>query len=201
MNLVIEDVEDSTPVVLHPPTMTDDQFYDFCQRFDGFRVERMADGCVVIMAPGGFESGFRNNKIALRLGLWAENDGRGTAFDSNTEFILPDRSAFAPDAAWVAWDRIRQLSSAQKRKFPRLCPDFIIELMSPSDRLPRAKAKMQQWIANGVLLGWLIDPDRRTVIIYRPSAEPQVLTDPGCVEGEGPVSGFVLELKDIWAGL
>jgi Uma2 family endonuclease len=93
------------------------------------------------------------------------------------------------------------MSAAQKRKFPRLCPDFIIELMSPSDHLLRAKKKMQQWIDNGVLLGWLIDPDHRTVIIYRPGTDPQVLTDPAQVEGEGPVSGFVLDLKDIWAGL
>lgn len=201
MKLVLEDVEDMAPIVLHPPVMDDDEFYDFCQRFEGFRVERMADGCVVIMAPTGFESGFINNKIALRLGGWAEQDGRGAAFDSNTEFILPDGSAFAPDAAWVAWERIRQLSSKQKRQFPRLSPDFIIELMSPSDRPAQARRKMQLWIDNGVLLAWLIDPDRRAVTVYRPIGEPELLENPDQVVGEGPVAGCVLDLREIWAGL
>ena len=202
MNLVLEDVEDIAPIVLHPPAMDDDEFYDFCQRFDkGFRVERMADGCVVIMAPSGFESSFRNSKIVMCLGPWAARDGRGAAFDSNTEFLLPDGSAFGPDAAWVAWDRIRKLTRKQKRKFARLCPDFVIELMSPSDRMAQARRKMQLWIENGVLLGWLIDPDRRTVTIYRPGVEPEVLENSDHVAGEGPVAGFVLDLKDIWAGL
>lgn len=201
MDLVLQDVEDSMPVILHPPPMTDDQFYDFCQRYDGFRIERMADGSVRIMAPTGFESGFRNNDLAKQLGAWAEVDARGAAFDSNTEFILPDGSALSPDASWVRWDRIQQLSPQQKRKFPRLCPQFVIELMSPSDRPGEAKTKMQQWMVNGVELGWLIDPDRRTVIIFRPDAEPRIEKEPDEVRGEGPVTGFVLNLKRIWAGL
>ncbi|HEX3683694.1 MAG TPA: Uma2 family endonuclease [Bryobacteraceae bacterium] len=202
MNLVLEDVEDIAPIVLHPPAMDDDEFYDFCQRFDkGLRVERMADGCVVIMAPAGFESSFRNSNLTAQLAVWAERDGRGAAFDSNTEFFLPDGSAFGPDAAWVVWERIRKLTPKQKRKFARLCPDFIIELMSPSDRMAQAQRKMQLWIDNGVLLGWLIDADRRTVTIYRPSAEPEVLENPDQIAGEGPVAGFVLDLKNIWAGL
>ena len=201
MKLVLEDVEDMAPVVLHPPAMDDDRYYDFCQQFDGFRVERMADGCVVIMAPTGIESGYQNSKLTARLSAWAERDGRGAVFDSSTEFILPDGSAFAPDASWIAWDRIRQLSPKQKRKFPRLVPEFIIELMSPSDRLAQAKRKMQLWIDNGVQLAWLIDPDHRTVTIYRPNAEPEVLKDVERVTGDGPVNGFVLELNDIWAGL
>jgi Uma2 family endonuclease len=201
MDLILENAEDSMPVILHPPRMTDEQFYDFCQRLDGFRVERMADGSVRIMAPTGFESGFRNSDLTEQLRAWAKRDGRGAAFDSNTEFILPDGSALSPDACWVRWERIRQLSPEQKRKFPRLSPDFVVELMSPSDRPGAAKAKMQQWIANGVELGWLIDPDRKTVTIFRANAEPRVEKEPDRVSGEGPVSGFVLDLKDIWAGL
>lgn len=155
----------------------------------------MADGCVVIMAPAGFESSFRNNKIATSLGIWTERDGRGAAFDSNTEFMLPDGSAFGPYAAWVAWGRIRKLTPKQKRKFARLCPDFIIELMSPSDRMMQAQHKMQLWIDNGVSLGWLIDPDRRTVTIYRPGVEPEVLVSPEQIAGVSPVAGFILDLK------
>jgi Uma2 family endonuclease len=201
MKLVLEDVAHVAPVVLHPPAMDDDEFYNFCQQFDGLRVERMADGCVTIMAPTGIEAGYQNSDINTQLGRWAKADGRGTVFGSDTEFILPDGSAFAPDASWITWDRIRQLSPKQKRQFPRLAPDFIIELMSPSDRLAQAKRKMQLWIDNGVQLGWLIDPDRRTVTIYRPGADPEVLTNPERVAGDGPIDGFVLELNDIWAGL
>ncbi len=201
MNLVLKNVEDSMPVVLHPPAMTDDEFYDFCQRYDGFRVERMSDGSVVIMVPPGLESGFRNSDLTRQLGNWAERDGRGAAFGSNTEFILPDGSALSPDASWVHRDRITQLSSNQKRKFPRLCPDFMIELISPSDRRAQVRRKMQQWIRNGVQLGWLIDPGKRTVTMYRPGAEPETLVNPQHVSGVDPVSGFVLDLTHIWAGL
>jgi Uma2 family endonuclease len=202
MNLVLEDVEDLAPVVLHPPPMDDDEFYEFCQRFEkSFRVERMADGCVVIMAPAGLESSFRNSNLTAQLAAWAERDGRGATVDSNTEFFLPDGSAFGPDAAWISWERVQKLSPTQKRKFARLCPEFIIELMSPSDRLAQTRRKMQLWIDNGVLLGWLIDPDRKTVAIYRPGVEPESIENPNQVVGEGPVTGFVLELKDIWAGL
>ena len=181
--------------------MTDDEFYDFCQRYDGFQVERMADGSVIIMPPTGFETGFRNGDLIRQLSNWADRDGRGAAFDSNTEFILPDGSALSPDASWVHWDRIRQLSSKQKRKFPRLCPDFIVELISPSDRPKRVRSKMQKWIDNGVQLAWLIDPDKRSVSVYRPGSEPHTLSDPDKITGEGPVAGFVLDLATIWAGL
>lgn len=201
MNLLLKDIEDSMPVVLHPPPMTDDEYFEFCQQYEGVRIERMSDGSVVFMAPAGLETGFRNSRLAQRLGAWAERDGRGCAFDSNTEYILHDGSALSPDASWVFRDKIEQLSSKQKRIFPRLCPDFVIELMSPSDRLRDVKKKMQQWIGNGVRLGWLIDPDRRTVIVYRPETEPETIVDAERVSGEGPVTGFVLELEDIWAGL
>jgi len=201
MNLLLKDIEDSMPVVLHPPPMTDDEYFEFCQRYEGVRIERMSDGSVVFMAPAGLETGFRNSRLAQRLGAWAEHDRRGCAFDSNTEYILHDGSALSPDASWVFRDKIEQLSSKQKRIFPRLCPDFVIELMWPSDRLRGVKKKMQQWIGNGVRLGWLIDPDRRTVIVYRPETEPETIVDAERVSGEGPVTGFVLELEDIWAGL
>ncbi len=188
------------PVALYPSMMNDDEFYDFCQQFDGFRIERMSDGSVIIMAAPGVESGFRNSEITGQLGNWAKADRRGAAF-MNTEFILPDGSARSPDASWVQWKRIKQLSPKQKRKFPRLCPDFVVELVSPSDRRTQVRLKMQQWIKNGVQLGWLIDPDKRSATIYRPGAEPQVLVNPDQLSGEGVVAGFVLDLKDIWAGL
>ena len=132
---------------------------------------------------------------------WAHKDGRGQAFDSSVEYILPSGAAYSPDASWVLNSRITKLTKEQKRKFPPLCPDFVVELMSPSDRLPKTKAKMQEWIANGVQLGWLLDPDHRTAYIYRPDQEPEQLTNPERLAGEVPVAGFVLELAGIWTTL
>jgi Uma2 family endonuclease len=201
MDLLLENIEDSMPVILHPPPMTDDEYYDFCQRYDGFRVERMSDGSVVIMPPTGWESGFQNSALSAQLYHWAKQDGRGKAFNSSAEYLLPDGSALLPDASWVSQKKIDQVPATRRKKFPRVCPEFVVELMSPSDCLNTAKAKMQQWMRNGVELGGLIDPERRQVLIYHANSEPETLELPDQVVGEGPVAGFVLDLKDIWAGL
>lgn len=189
------------PVILHPPAMTDDQYYDLCQRYEGFRVERMQDGSIVIMSPTGWETGFRNSELSMQLLRWAKEDGRGKAFDSNTEYLLADGSALSPDASWVSQKRIDKVSPSERKKFPKLCPEFVVELMSPNDRLGSAKDKIQLWIKNGAELGWLIDPERRQVVIYRPNCEPTALDDPAQVAGEGPVAGFVLELGDAGGGV
>ena len=165
------------------------------------RIERAADGNILIIPPAGFESGHRNLELNRQLGNWALEDERGRAFDSSVEYILPNGAAYSPDASWVLQSRINALTKEQGRKFPPLCPDFVVELMSPSDRLRKAKAKMQDWIANGVQLGCLLDPDRRTAYIYRPGCEPEQVVNPERLVGEGPVAGFILELADIWAGL
>jgi Uma2 family endonuclease len=135
------------------------------------------------------------------LANWARKDTRGLAFGSCVEYILPSGAAFSPNSSWVLRSRVTALTKEQKRKFPPLCPDFVAELMSPSDRLSKMKAKMQEWIANGVQLGWLLDPDHRTVYIYRSGSEPEQLVNPERLVGEEPAAGFVLELADIWAGL
>lgn len=181
--------------------MSDDEYFDFCAANDGLRIERMSDGEIIIMAPTGGETGHRNIELSAQLHLWAKKDGRGKAFDSNTEFMLPDRSGLSPDGSWVENSRLRSLNGEQKRKFPPLCPDFVVELTSPSDRLPEVHEKMQRWMANGVQLGWLIDPDERTVYIYRPNREPEQVKGAESIQGEGPVAGFVLELRDIFAEL
>ena len=153
------------------------------------------------MPPAGFESGYRNNDISRQLGNWAAADGRGVAADSNTEYLLPNGAAFSPDASWVLKSRLESFSKEQLRRFLPLCPDFVVELMSPTDRLSRVKARMREWVENGARLGWLIDADRRTIHIYRPEREPEELVDMDQIVGEGPVEGFVLELGDIWRGL
>ena len=202
MHILVEDVALERPMVIQwEHQMTDDEYFQFCQLNRKLRIERTAQGDILIMPPAGFESGYRNNELTRQLGNWALQDGRGLACDSNTEYILPKGAAYSPDASWVLQSRITTLTKEQKRKFPPLCPDFVVELMSPSDRLSKAKAKMQEWIDNGVQLGWLLDPDHRTAYIYRSGCEPEQVVNPERLVGEGPVAGFVLELANIWAGL
>jgi Uma2 family endonuclease len=162
------------------------------------RIERTAEGEIVIMAPTGGETGYRNYELTAQLRNWAKRDGRGRGFDSNVEFILPNGAALSPDAAWVECSRLAALTREQKRKFPPLCPDFVVELTSPSDRLPKLKAKMQEWMENGARLGWLLDADNRTAYVYRPGQQPERLIAPDRMVGEGPVEGFILDLTEIW---
>ena len=150
--------------------------------------------------PGG-KTGRRNEIICRRLGNWAEQDGTGITFAPLTLFILPNGAKRAPDASWLRRERWDTLTDEQQEKAPPLCPDFVVELISPSDRLPKVQAKMREWMENGAALGWLIDADRRTVYVYRPAHPTQELVDVDHVAGEGPVEGFRLDLADIWQGL
>ena len=201
MQFILNDPESQAPVILHPEPMTDDEFFDFCQLYPNFRIERTAEGEIVIMPPAGFETGYRNNELARQLGNWTLQNGRGRAFDSNTEYILP--SGARPLTGRLLGREIPDcyVDRQAEEKFPRLCPEFVVELMSPSDRLKRVQKKMREWIENGVLLGWLLDADKRTAYIYRPGREPEILVEPQRLVGEGPVAGFVLELDSIWSNL
>ena len=147
------------------------------------------------------ETGYRNSILTAQLTAWSQRDGRGRAFDSGTLFLLPNGAARSPDASWVPKTRLDRLTKEEKKRFMPLCPDFVVELISPSDRLPTVKAKIREWMENGAALGWLIDPDRRTVYISRPGEDAEALVGVDRVTGEGPVEGFRLELADIWQGL
>ena len=138
--------------------------------------------------------------MLVELRNWAKIDGRGTTFGSSVQFILPDRSGLSPDAAWVSNESLNRLSREEKKKFLRLVPEFVVEVLSPSD-LKTAKAKMEQWIRNGVQLAWLIDGDARTIYIYRKGRPMRTRRGLAELAGEGPVRGFVLKLATIWAGL
>jgi Uma2 family endonuclease len=188
-------------VIAEERPLNDYEFFEFCERNPELRIERQASGEIVIMPPAGFETGFRNNEVSRQLGNWAVVDGRGVALDPNTEYVLPNGAALSPDASWVLKSRLAKFSKEQLNRFPRLCPDFVVELTSPTDRLSRVKAKMREWIENGAQLGWLIDADRRTIYVYCPEREPEELVDLDKIAGERPVEGFVLELGDIWRGL
>jgi Uma2 family endonuclease len=173
----------------------------FCRANPDLRVERNAKGEILIVPPAGSESSNRSLKVAMRLGRWAEADGRGEVFDSSAQFMLPDGSALSPDAAWVSHESLRRFSKQERRGFLHLCPELVIEVMSPSDRLKDAKAKMEQWIANGAHLAWLIDGDGETVYVYRKNHAMKVHRGVAQLAGQGPVEGFVLKLGAIWKGL
>lgn len=173
----------------------------FCRANPDLRVERTTEGEIVLMAPAGAESSKRSLKVAAQLDSWAVQDGTGEAFDSSIEFILPDGSALCPDAAWVSNNQLGLLTPKQRKEFLHLAPEFVVEVMSPSDRLKSAKAKMEQWIANGVQLAWLIDGDAKTVYVYREGRVPKTRKGILQLAGEGPMDGFVLNLKAIWKGL
>jgi Uma2 family endonuclease len=187
--------------ISRPEKMSNAQFVAFCRANPDLRVERSAEGELIIMPPAGGEGSYRSGKAFGQLDHWAEKDGRGRAFDSSVGFTLPDSSVLSPDASWVSNESLARLTRAQRREFLRLCPEFVIEVMSPSDRLKDAQAKMESWIANGVQLGWLIDGDHETVQVYRQSHASKTRKGIHQLTGEGPVAGFVLKLEAIWKGL
>jgi len=182
--------------------MNDDEYFEFCMANPDVRFERTAQGEIIIVPPAGGESSYQSGDAFAQLRNWAKRDGRGKACDASAEFILPTGAALSPDAAWVSNARLSRLSKEQRRKFLPLCPEFLIEVMSPSDRLPAAQEKMEEWIRSGAELGWLIHGDERTVYVYRAGQKgAETLTGIVKIAGEGSVAGFELDLADIWAGL
>ena len=189
------------PLIVHlQPVldMTEDQFFEFCQINRDLRIERNAHGELILMPPTGGETGDRNAEIGMQLRLWAKRDGTGTTFDSSGGFVLPNKAVLSPDASWVRKSRLAKLTAEQKRKFLPLCPDFAIELRSPTDRLSVLQDKMQEYLDNGARLGWLIDPEQKRVYIYRPRAPIEQLDRPKTVSGDPVLAGFVLDLREVW---
>jgi Uma2 family endonuclease len=178
--------------------MTDDQFFQLCQNNRELRFERNANGELIIMSPAGGETGNRNGRLNQQLFNWTDADGTGIAFDSSTGFKLPNGADRSPDASWIKLERWDALTDEEKRKFPPICPDFVIELLSPSDSLKTTQEKMKEYIDNGVRLGILINRKFRQVEIYRPGKEVEVLESPATVSGEDVLKGFVLNLGMIW---
>jgi Uma2 family endonuclease len=178
--------------------MTTDEFYEFCQLNRDLRLELTSEGDLIIMPPTGSKSGRRNAKLNLRLAGWAEQDGTGQAFDSSTGFALPNGAKRSPDFAWIANERWNALTEDEQEKFAPLCPDFVVELRSPTDSLNTLRRKMEEYIANGAQLGWLIDPLERKVYIYRPQTSVQELDNPQTVSGDPALRGLALNLEEIW---
>ena len=178
--------------------MTDDEFFALCQLNRDLRLERNAEGDIIVMPPTGGETGNRNAEITGQLVIWTKQDGIGAAFDSSTGFKLPNGADRSPDAAWVQKSRLAVLTQEEKEKFLPLCPDFVIELLSPSDELEEVKAKMDEYIENGARLGWLLEPRSRRVYVYRPGESVIMIENTGQISGEPELPGFVLNLREIW---
>jgi Uma2 family endonuclease len=178
------------PVTLFAPGLTDEAFQNFCEQYEDYQLEYSAEGELLIMPPTDAETGGRNARLIEQLSAWSRRQGKGLATDSSTGFVLVNGSRRSPDAAWISRSRLQVA--------PR-CPEFLIELLSPSDRIKKAHDKMREWVDNGVQLGWLIDPFARTVTIYRSGQPSERLTEPGQVRGDGSVEGFVLDLDGVWS--
>jgi Uma2 family endonuclease len=161
-------------------------------------MERAADGTILMMSPTGSEGEAAELNVAIELGVWARSSGAGKVFGSNAGFKLPDSSIRAADAALVCWPRWNALTVEQRQGFAPICPDFVIELRSRTDRLGDLQGKMALWTANGAEVSWLIDPLERIVWVYRVGAAPEVHEDPKTVRGSGIAEGFVLEMSRVW---
>ena len=177
------------PLTLSAPGITDEQFQELCAQYEDYRVEYTAEGDLLVMPPTDPETGIRNTEITAQLRNWAKAAGKGKVTDSSTGFRLPNGARRSPDAAWLSLEWLRQKPTG---------PEFVVELLSPSDRPAVIHAKMLEWMANGAELGWMIDPRAQAVTIYGRRQEPETNTGLLEIAGEGPVAGFVLDLEGVW---
>ena len=196
MSFLIDDA--NLPATLTASPMTDEEFTAFCAEHPDLNFEMTAEGEIIVMAPTHSFTGVRNSDVNTQLNNWSRKRRRGFVCDSSTGFVLPNGARRSPDASWTLKSRIKVGDSRKREGFWHLCPDFVIEIKSKSDRLATLRKKMREYLENGAQLGWLIDPERRSVEIYRPGCEVETLTGIGEIEGEGPVAGFVLDLTYVW---
>ncbi|MDJ0798765.1 MAG: Uma2 family endonuclease [Calothrix sp. MO_167.B12] len=178
--------------------LTTEQFYQLCQENPDLKLERNAQGELIVMPPTGGETGRSNANLILQVASWNEENQLGEVFDSSTGFTLPSGADRSPDVSWVEKSRWQALTQEQKEKFIPLCPDFVIEILSPNDSLKRTQNKMQEYMKNGCRLGWLINRKKQEVEIYRLGQEVEVVTLPQIISGENILPGFVLNLQKIW---
>ncbi|MCS6959062.1 MAG: Uma2 family endonuclease [Pseudanabaenaceae cyanobacterium SKYGB_i_bin29] len=174
------------------------EFEKLCKANPDLRLELTAAGELIVMPPAGGETSNRNFEIGVELGMWNRRVGKGKAFDSSAGFILPNKAVRSPDLAWVTLEKWNSLTPTQRQKFLPLCPDFVMELLSPSDNWQAGLIKMQEYMDNGCRLGWLIDPQTKKVAIYRPHRPPEILTAPATLSGEDVLENFTLSLSFLW---
>lgn len=189
------------PVVIQPARpLSDEELLAFCAEHDEFDIECEADGSIKMMSPAGSENSWRNQLLVTALAVWAQKVSNGTVFGPDLGIRFPDKVLRGPDAAWLSsqrWEQERERIGKRPAFLP-FCPEFVAELRSPTDRASTVEAKMEFWMARGAQLGWLIDPERKLAMIYRPSQEPETLLHPEFLEGEGPIQGFRIEMREFW---
>jgi len=177
---------------------TDDQFFRLCRDNEGLDIEMSGDGELIIMTPNRPTTSRKHLRIALRLGAWSDQNGTGDAYDATAIFTLPNGAKRSPDAAWILKSRWTALTKKEQERFtPRICPDFVVEVRSPNDRIKKLKAKMQEYIANGVRLAWLLDPIDNRAYIYRPSEPVQEVAKPEVLNGDPVLPGFHFDFREI----
>lgn len=186
------------PATLTAPPMSDEEFALFCAEHPDLFFETTAEGELIVMPASYSITGMRHMIIGKQLQSWAEIDGRGAVTDAASGFVLPNGARRSPDLAWTLKARIRALDSAMIERYWHLCPDFVIEVRSHTDKLKTLREKMLEWVENGASLAWLIDPDTRSVEIYRPGQRLEILGNLEVLAAEDPVSGFVLDLLPVW---
>ncbi len=188
-------------LVLHwPPSihLMNDQFFDFCQVNKELRIELTAQGDCEIMAPTGGSTSWRNSRLITQLSVWADLEGSGVVFDSSGGFVLPNGAIRSPDVSWVKRSRLLTLTEIQKQRFLPLCPDFVIELRSPSDSMKNLQDKMQEYSENGASLGWLIDPEAQQVLVFQPKTAILCLDKPQFLLADNLLTGFSLDMQKLW---
>jgi len=177
------------PATLTIPDLTEARWQEICEEYSDYRIEYTSEGELLIMAPTDMGTGARNSRLNLLVLQWSDASTNGVVTDSSTSFLLPSGARRSPDVAWM--------TRARFGKKPT-CPEFVVELMSPSDRRRKIHEKMLEWLANGAELGWMIDPQRQSVTIYRPGQEPETIEDAKTITGEGPVAGLEVDLQRVW---
>ena len=177
---------------------TQEQFVELVKANPELRWELTAQGEVIVMPPTGSETGNYNSELIINLGIWNRQSQLGKVFDSSTGFRLPNGAIRSPDVAWIAQERWAQLSPEQRRTFAPICPDFVVELVSPTDDVNALEAKMQEYIENGCRLGWLVNPQKRQVTVYRPQMAPEIISFDVPLTGEDVLPGFTIDLRQIF---
>jgi Uma2 family endonuclease len=196
MPFVIDDA--FLPAILTAEPMTDEQFSTFCAEHPDLNFEMTAEGELIVMPPTHSFGGVNNSDVGGQVAVWAKKDRRGFVCDSSTALVLPNGSRRSPDVSWILKTRVKGMEQGKQQGFWHLCPDFVIEIRSDTDRLKPLQGKMREYLVQGAQLGWLIDPQSKTVEIYRPDGSVETRADIDELAGEGPVAGFVLDLTYVW---
>ena len=187
------------PELIGAQRVTPEQFEELCSKYRKLRLELTSTGELIVMPPTGAETGRLNSNLTYQLEVWSRQDGTGVCFGNTAGFTLPNGAIRSPDASWIKREKWDSLTEQQKKRFGPWCPDFVVELRSPSDRLSELRNKMVEYIETGASLGWLIDPGKRQVYVYRPNEELIILDHPTSISGDPLLPGFELNLTELWS--